>query len=458
MTSPPEVRSLLDLSGRVAIVTGASGNIGAGIARRLLEAGASVVVHGHANASAAEELAEELGRQAVVALGDVERDAGAICRRAVEAFGSLDVVVNNAGIQPVAPLGSIGAEEAAEMLRVNVGGVIAMTREAAASMGERGGSIVNVASIEGLQPAFDTVWSNDNSAKKAAVFKANFGDSGFALGNIQQVKGASLPAADLAWASFPCQDLSLAGNLRGIQQGTRSGLFWEWMRVLDEASGARKQPRLLVAENVVGFLVANEGADFRVAYQALRSRGYVAGALAIDARHFVPQSRPRAFLVAAREGTDLRGLIQPGPSEPFHSASVIRAARAVADPDWIWWSLPLPSMRIQSLASLFESDVQGELVDRKEFESWLSPANLEKVRVISRLGRQTVGTAYKRTRPSVEKRKKTRLELRFDGFAGCLRTPKGGSSRQLLVTVDKGQVRTRLLTVRECARPRVAQR
>lgn len=304
----------------------------------------------------------------------------------------------------------------------------------------------------GLQPAFDTVWSNDNSAKKAAVFKANFGEGGFALGDIQEVEGASLPTADLAWASFPCQDLSLAGNLRGIQQGTRSGLFWEWMRVLDEASAARKQPRLLVAENVVGFLVANEGADFRVAYQAVKARGYVAGALTIDARHFVPQSRPRAFLVAAREGTDLRGLTQPGPSEPFHSSSVIRAARAVADPDWVWWSLPLPNMRVQSLASLFESDVQGELVDRKEFEGWLSPANLEKVRVISRLGRQTVGTAYKRTRPSIDKRKKTRLELRFDGFAGCLRTPKGGSSRQLLVTVDKGQVRTRLLTVRECAR------
>ncbi len=166
MTSPPEVRSLLDLSGRVAIVTGASGNIGAGIARRLHEAGAAVVVHGSANAAAAGELAEELGGRAVVAVGDVERDAGAICSRAVEAFGSLDVVVNNAGIQPVAPLPTVGAEEAAEMLRVNVGGVIAMTREAAASMGDRGGSIVNVASIEGLQPAFD---HSHYAASKAAV-------------------------------------------------------------------------------------------------------------------------------------------------------------------------------------------------------------------------------------------------------------------------------------------------
>lgn len=304
----------------------------------------------------------------------------------------------------------------------------------------------------GLQPAFDTVWSNDNSAKKAAVFKANFGEAGFALADIQSISGESLPAADLAWASFPCQDLSLAGNLRGIQEGTRSGLFWEWIRVLDELSASKRPPRVVVAENVVGFLVANDGADFRVAYRALRSRGYLAGAVAIDSRHFVPQSRPRAFLVAVREGTDLRGLAQSGPSEPFHTSSIRRAASAVADPDWIWWSLSLPSKRVPSLASIVEGNVRGNVMDRKLFEESLSPTNLEKVRLISELGRASVGTAYKRTRPTVDKRKKTRLELRFDGLAGCLRTPKGGSSRQLLVSIEKGQIRTRLLTVRECAR------
>ena len=74
--------------------------------------------------------------------------------------------MNNAGIQPVAPLASIGPDEAAEILRVNVGGVIAMTRQAAALLGDRGGSIVNVASIEGLQPAFD---HSHYAAFKAAV-------------------------------------------------------------------------------------------------------------------------------------------------------------------------------------------------------------------------------------------------------------------------------------------------
>ena len=145
VTLPP-VERLLDLGGLVAIVTGAGGTIGAGIAQRLEEAGASVVAHTRD-------------------LGDVERDAAAICAAAVESFGRLDVVVNNAGIQPVAPVESISNDDLAEMFRVNVVGVAAITREASAAMRE-GGAIVNVASIEGLQPAFD---HSHYAASKAAV-------------------------------------------------------------------------------------------------------------------------------------------------------------------------------------------------------------------------------------------------------------------------------------------------
>ena len=144
---PPPVERLLDLGGLVAIVTGAGGTIGAGIAQRLQEAGAAVVAHRRD-------------------LGDVERDAAAICAGAIESFGRLDILVNNAGIQPVAPLESIGNAELAEMFRVNVVGLAAMTREAAALMTGRGGAIVNVASIEGLQPAFD---HSHYAASKAAV-------------------------------------------------------------------------------------------------------------------------------------------------------------------------------------------------------------------------------------------------------------------------------------------------
>ncbi len=155
----PSVASLLDLSGRVAIVTGATGNIGAGIAKRLYEAGASVMVHGSQRGEAAKSLATELGVNAKYVIGDVEREAHEICAETVRVFGHVDIVVNNAGIQPVVPLLSIDMALLIEMLRINVGGVAAMTREAAAIMAtydrqaDGAGSIVNIASIEGLQPA-----------------------------------------------------------------------------------------------------------------------------------------------------------------------------------------------------------------------------------------------------------------------------------------------------------------
>lgn len=141
----------------------------------------------------------------------------------------------------------------------------------------------------GLTPEFETLWANDNSAKKQAVYVANHANDRFHLGGIQNVRGRDLPAADMAWASFPCQDLSLAGNLGGINAGTRSGLFWEWIRILKELGKQGKRPPVLVAENVVGFVVADQGKHFELAYRALRDLGYRVGAVVIDAKAFVPQ-------------------------------------------------------------------------------------------------------------------------------------------------------------------------
>ena len=128
----------------------------------------------------------------------------------------------------------------------------------------------------GLEPDFRTVWANDICPKKAAVYDANQPPHPVHVESVAHVRGSDLPAADLAWASFPCQDLSLAGNLSGIRQGTRSGLFWEWMRVLDEMG--EKRPAVLVAENVVGFLIGEDCTHFKRAYRAPRDRRATLGA------------------------------------------------------------------------------------------------------------------------------------------------------------------------------------
>ncbi len=305
----------------------------------------------------------------------------------------------------------------------------------------------------GLDPDFETVWSNDNCAKKRATYIANHPRGEFLLADIQNVKGCDLPEADLAWASFPCQDLSLAGNMGGMNSGTRSGLFWEWIRILREMREQGNMPSVLVAENVVGFVVADQGNHFRQAYYALRGLGYRLGAVVIDADAFVPQSRQRAFIIAVREGVPVSGLIQKLPSGPFHPKNLVRTSFVVDDPDWIWWSLPFPKDSRPAFGDLCERDTPCDPPSKtRELCAMLSPINKRKLDAAKEAKTYFAGTAYRRTRLDGEGDKVQRLEIRFDGIAGCLRTPNGGSSRQTVIIVDNGSVRSRLMTVRECAR------
>ncbi len=306
---------------------------------------------------------------------------------------------------------------------------------------------------QGLAPEFETLWANDFCAKKAEVFRANHPAVRFDRGGIEQVRGRDLPVTDLAWASFPCQDLSLAGNLGGLKVGTRSGLFWEWVRVLRELSEHGKRPPLLVAENVVGFLVADGGKHFRKAYSALRALGYRVGALVIDAKMFLPQSRPRAFVVAVSEEVPIDGLHGAVPSPPFHPYGLIRAGHTINDPEWVWWSLPPFCGEVAAFADICERDAPCDPISKtRELCAMLSPVNRRKLDEAKRAGTFFAGTGYRRTRPDENGRGSQRLEIRFDGIAGCLRAPNGGSSRQTVILVERGAVRSRLLTVRECAR------
>ena len=304
----------------------------------------------------------------------------------------------------------------------------------------------------GLSPDIETVWANDNCEKKRETYVENHSAREFKLAKIQDLKAVDLPSADLAWASFPCQDLSLAGNLGGMIRGTRSGLFWEWVRLLKELNDSAKRPTVLVAENVVGFVVSDQGKHFRDAYFALRDLGYRVGALVINASEFVPQSRARAFIVAVSEEVPIGHLSQVGPSAPFHSAALIRVAASL-DRDWIWWTLPAPPVRRLSFQDVCERSGGWDTAAKTaEICAMLSPLNQRKLEKARESKVFFAGTAYRRTRPDENGKKVQRLEIRFDGLAGCLRTPDGGSSRQIIIVVENGIVRSRLLSPRECAR------
>ncbi|MHC1760002.1 MAG: DNA cytosine methyltransferase [Negativicutes bacterium] len=293
----------------------------------------------------------------------------------------------------------------------------------------------------GLGGMFETVWANDICTKKANVYTANHGPEVFHLGDIQDIDGSGIPAAHLSWASFPCQDLSLAGLTSGIE-AERSGLVWQWLRILD---GMPVRPKVLVAENVVGLVSTAGGKNYRQLHLALQERGYRVGAVLLNAKHFVPQSRPRIFVVAIADDIDIpEDLIDNSPNW-LHNDAIIRVSKGL--PGWVWWRMPHPMPRRISLASIIEWDAPADSAAVTERNLSMMPEAHRNKLLAASDDDTVVATGYKRTRMG-----KQVLEVRFDGIAGCLRTPEGGSSRQMLIMKRGGTISTRLLTVRETAR------
>lgn len=299
-----------------------------------------------------------------------------------------------------------------------------------------------------------TTFANDIDPMKARAYAANFGDDHLRLADIWTLNAADLPAGrpDLAWASSPCQDLSLAGARKGLS-ARRSGAFWGFWRLMEQLDAEGRAPRLIVIENVVGLLTSNGGADFRQLCDLLAGAGWTFGALEMDAVHWLPQSRPRLFVVATREPA----LGQAAPSGPFHSRGVVDAHAGLSDATraaWRWWRLEAPAARNTDLGSLLEPDACVEWFDDDRVGALLvqmSPLHLQRLDGAVIPGQRRVGAAFRRVR--LERgRKVQRIEVRFDGVAGCLRTPAGGSSRQYLVVAEEGRVRARLLTPREALR------
>ena len=226
-------------------------------------------------------------------------------------------------------------------------------------------------------------------------------------------------------------------------------------RVMEEG----RRPRIICFENVVGALTSNKGQDFLTLIRAFSSEGYRVGALVADARMFLPQSRSRLFIVAIDRSLVLPpGLSAFGPSPHWHPQRVQTAFDRMPEElraQWIWWNLPLPAVRPPSLLSLIEREPKGVDWNPREVTekliSQMSPANMAKLRQAKALKKLVVGTAYRRTRSEGGQRL-VRTECRFDGIAGCLRTPSGGSSRQTVLLVEGAKVRSRLLSPRELAR------
>jgi DNA (cytosine-5)-methyltransferase 1 len=319
----------------------------------------------------------------------------------------------------------------------------------------------------GLGSGWCCLFANDFDPLKARAYRENWhGGSELLVEDVNRITTAQLPdAAELAWASFPCQDLSLAGKNAGIgsdqdRKQTRSGTFWPFWRLMDKLAAEDRQPKVIVLENVYGILTSRGGRDFAAIGSAFAKSGYRFGALVIDAKMFVPQSRPRVFIIGVQGNLVIPPeLVAGAPLQPWHVDALTQAYGAMDNltkQRWVWWALPEPPSTKTTFGDIIEDNPQGVAwhseAETARLLNMMSPRNLAKVKLAMKSGKRCVGGVYRRTRTDEHGNKVQRAEVRFDNIAGCLRTPSGGSSRQLILVVEGRRIRSRLLSPREAAR------
>lgn len=307
----------------------------------------------------------------------------------------------------------------------------------------------------GLGPGWSCLLANDIDARKAASYRRNWGGEALFEGDVREA-GPHLPALapDLVWASFPCQDLSLAGSGAGLE-GARSGAFWPFWGHMHMLAQSGRAPGLIVLENVAGLLSSHQRRDFAAIAQAFAGLGYRLGGLVIDAARFLPQSRPRLFLLGVRAEMELPAGLVCGAGQPEWTPTALQRA-AAGSAGWVWWRLPPPPRRNTTLADVLEEcppDAQWRTgAETQRLLALMAPSHRARLEEARAEGVRMVGALYRRTRPAGDGGRVQRAEVRFDGLAGCLRTPGGGSSRQTILLIEGGEVRARLLSPRETAR------
>jgi DNA (cytosine-5)-methyltransferase 1 len=294
---------------------------------------------------------------------------------------------------------------------------------------------------------FEVVFANDVEPFKAALYAGHLDSGDFWLGDVRDIRAERIPDIDIATASFPCTDLSLAGNRAGLA-GDQSSLFWAFHRILDEMGGRR--PRVVLLENVPSFATSHGGEDLRAAIAALNGLGYSCDLLVVDARWFVPQSRPRLFIVGTMDPPGMPGQIQGDDS--LRPAWLTRLLAGFPDLRLHAMPISLPVADTRTLADVVEqlpadSPRWWDAGRTAAFVDSLAPVHRARLEDLRLSVFPAWATAYRRTRRGV-----ATWEIRSDAISGCLRTARGGSSKQAMVEARGGATRVRWMMPSEYAR------
>lgn len=295
----------------------------------------------------------------------------------------------------------------------------------------------------------------DYSQEKRQMYEANFGTSHHRCEDIRLITANKIPKVTLAHASFPCSNISVAGSRGGINLG-ESSTFWDFIRLIGDMGQSQStgKPPLILIENVSGLLTSDGGNDLNIALQALNNLGYTVDIFLIDAASFLPQSRVILFILANLFGTNQTIAEQ---EIILNQTTSIRPHKLqnfiISHPEIKWNIRPLPELP-QRLINLSDIVDETEKWWSKEKTDYLFNQMFERHQQQINLMMQnqywSYGTVFRRTRVRSGIKQST-AELRTDGIAGCLRTPKGGSARQIIIRAGFGCFDARLINARECA-------
>lgn len=311
---------------------------------------------------------------------------------------------------------------------------------------------------EGLAPGgWRCVFANDNDARKNGVYLNRFPDDGALcqddVNDTRKILARLPKQAFLATSSFPCVDLSRAGKQKGIS-GPHSSAFHGFVRVLRGLG--RRKPKVLLLENVPGLLTSRAGMDFRIVTQEIAGLGYFLDAFLLNAAHFTPQNRQRLFIVGVTRELKPGGVIGgrgPLPDRPSEltTARLDKLIRETPLPTgWVRFPLPSPPSIRQTLLDVVDLDEGGK---------WWPDPRVDKVfrqipdnhrRVLR--GKLVSRETWAATIRTNHRDGRTWADLRLDGLAGTILTPRAAGGRQILVVTKDGQLKMRWLTARECGR------
>lgn len=317
-----------------------------------------------------------------------------------------------------------------------------------------GGGMVSAA----LRPDWQCVLANDFDSMKCATYRTNWGGETLVEGDVGSLPTDMLHRpVDLYWASPPCQDFSLAGKGAGLT-GSRSSAFHTWYDLVADVAKKGFAPPLIAFENVTGLARRRNGTDLVAVATFLTDLGYRLGSFLLDARDFLPQSRPRIFLIAVRDDIHIPSHLLASPDKPDPSDILPRHASGLQNfprERLVSWKLPPRMAAKPALNTIMDTAPDTALIseDRlSDLVNLMTPEHRKRLEAQrSRPGLQ-IATVYKRGRPGRKGKISQRAELRDDGIAGCLRTPSGGSSRQTIIISENGTLGARLLSSREIAR------